>query len=75
MKKRENMVSLKTYGRDITEFMLLEEIILSYWKKWVEEIIHEERPMVGFSRATMYEKSLENSSSLFISVCILFPEI
>ena len=57
MKKRAKMVSLKTYGRGPTEFMPSEERMLACWKKWMEEIIQEGRPMVGFSSITMSKNS------------------
>ena len=40
--KKENKENLKTCGRDLTKFMLSEEIMISYWKKWMENIIKEE---------------------------------
>jgi len=39
IKKRENMENFKNYGRDLTKILLSWEKVLSYWNKWMEEII------------------------------------
>lgn len=39
----------------------------------LEESIQEGQPMVGLSSTTMSENSPENSSSLYVPLCILFP--
>jgi len=59
MKKKGNMVSLKTYGRGTKKIFPSKEIILSCWKKWMEEIIQEGQSMVGFSSTIMSKKVLK----------------